>query len=41
MLGVENKYVNDEKIPVTFLTKIKIVISFLHFLKSLPDQWKN
>ena len=36
MLGVENKYVNDEKIPVTFLTKIKIVISFLHFLKSTP-----
>lgn len=41
MLGVENKYVNDEKMPVTLLTKIKIVISFLYYLQSTPKSMKK
>lgn len=41
MLGVENKYVNDEKMPVTLLTKVKIVISFLYYLQSTPKSMKK
>lgn len=41
MLGVENKYVNGEKMPVTLLTKIKIVISFLYYLQSTPKSMKK
>lgn len=41
MLGVENKYVNNEKIKISFLTKIKIIHSFLYYLKTTPKHMEK
>lgn len=40
MLGVENKYVNDEKIKVSLLTKFKIIHSFFYYLITVPKHMK-